>query len=71
MNAVLVPIVLTCVFSLLALRFKTADRDRPRVAVRVACRHVFGICDDDSPAVVLIVSRLSGFAMAGLSQFPD
>jgi hypothetical protein len=27
MNAVLVPIVLTCVFSLLALRFKTADRD--------------------------------------------
>jgi len=28
MNAVFVPIVLTCVFSLLALRFKTADRDR-------------------------------------------
>ena len=26
-NAVLAPIVLTCVFSLLALRFKTADRD--------------------------------------------
>lgn len=28
MNAVLVPIVLICVFSLLALRFRTADRDR-------------------------------------------
>ncbi|HEY0367906.1 MAG TPA: hypothetical protein VGC73_15645 [Pyrinomonadaceae bacterium] len=28
MNAVLVPIVLTCVFSLLALRFQTAGRDR-------------------------------------------
>ena len=28
MNALLVPIVLTCVFSLMALRFKTADRDR-------------------------------------------
>ena len=28
MNAVLVPIVLTCVFSLLALRFRTADRER-------------------------------------------
>src|SRR5215217_7170667 len=27
MNAVLVPIILMCVFSLLALRFKTADRD--------------------------------------------
>ena len=28
MNAVLVPILLTCVFSLLALRFRTADRNR-------------------------------------------
>lgn len=28
MNAVLVPIVLTCVFSLLALRFRTGERDR-------------------------------------------
>src|ERR1044072_643432 len=27
MNAVLVPIILMCLFSLLALRFKTADRD--------------------------------------------
>jgi hypothetical protein len=40
MNAVLVPIVLTCLFSLLALRFRTADRDRHALV----CALLAGLC---------------------------
>src|SRR6185503_5117438 len=40
MNAVLVPIVLTCLFSLLALRFKTADRD----GHALLCALLAGLC---------------------------
>ena len=71
MNAGLVPILLTSVFTLIALRFKTADRDGLALLLRIACRYVAGIRDDDSFAIVLIVGGLSGPALARPSQLPN